>query len=81
MVFYGTAAAKGDGNVDDGKTEYRISPCALCAGKWICGGKEEGEGPLGKYFDAVCEEPLFGEDTWEAAESALQRQACVLALG
>ena len=44
-------------------------------------GQKEGDGPLGKFFDAVCHEPMFGEDTWEAAESTMQRQACVLALG
>ena len=33
-------------------------------------GKKEGEGPLGSKFDLVCEEPMFGEDTWEAAESS-----------
>ena len=31
-------------------------------------GKKEGEGPLGSKFDLVCEEPMFGEATWEAAE-------------
>lgn len=44
-------------------------------------GKKEGEGPLGNLFDVIEEENLFGEDTWEAAESAMQKQACVLALG
>ena len=29
-------------------------------------GKKEGEGPLGSKFDLVCEEPMFGEDTWES---------------
>ena len=44
-------------------------------------GKKEGEGPLGDLFDLVCEEPMFGSDTWEAAESAMQREAAVLAAG
>ena len=35
-------------------------------------GKKEGEGPLGSKFDLVCEEPMFGEATWEAAESTMQ---------
>ena len=39
------------------------------------GGKKEGEGPLGKYFDAVFEDARVGCDTWEQAESALQREA------
>lgn len=44
-------------------------------------GKKEGEGPLGKLFDLICEEPMFGSDTWEAAESAMQRETAVLASG
>lgn len=44
-------------------------------------GKKEGEGPLGRLFDMVEQEDLFGEDTWEAAESAMQKEACLLALG
>ena len=44
-------------------------------------GKKEGEGPLGNLFDLVCEEPMFGSGTWEAAESAMQREAAVLAAG
>ena len=36
-------------------------------------GKKEGEGPLGALFDFVETEDLFGESTWEAAESAMQK--------
>lgn len=44
-------------------------------------GKKEGEGPLGKFFDMVEEDNLFGENTWEEAESTMQKEACTLALG
>lgn len=44
-------------------------------------GKKEGEGPLSDYFDMICEDPMFGTDTWEAAESAMQKEAAVLAIG
>ena len=44
-------------------------------------GKKEGEGPLGSMFDMVAEEDLFGENTWEEAESTMQKEACLLALG
>ncbi len=37
------------------------------------GGKKEGEGPLGSYFDIINEDSLFGEDTWEKAESTMQK--------
>lgn len=45
-------------------------------------GSKEGEGPLGKLFDVVGEDDdKFGEDTWEEAESTLQKEAATLALG
>ena len=42
--------------------------------------QKEGDGPLGKLFDMVCEDPMFGCDTWEAAESTLQKEAATLAM-
>lgn len=39
-------------------------------------GKKEGEGPLGKLFDAVIDDDLFGEETWEKAESRFFYTAC-----
>lgn len=44
-------------------------------------GKKEGEGPLGLLFDMVGEDDLFGCNTWEEAESNLQKDAVYLALG
>lgn len=35
-------------------------------------GKKEGEGPMGHLFDEVNEDPMFGMNTWEEAESRLQ---------
>ena len=43
-------------------------------------GKKEGEGPLGQMFDFVEETNLFGQNTWEEAESEMQKEACLLAL-
>ena len=43
-------------------------------------GKKEGEGPLGKYFDKVVQDPMFGKNNWEQAESELQKRAAKLAL-
>ena len=43
-------------------------------------GPKEGEGPLGKDFDRVFSDPYLGKDTWEAAESELQKQALTMAL-
>lgn len=44
-------------------------------------GKKEGEGPLGDEFDMICDTDKFGEDTWEEAESSLQKESTALALG
>lgn len=35
-------------------------------------GKKEGDGPLGYLFDVIEEDPTFGKNTWEEAESELQ---------
>ncbi len=43
-------------------------------------GKKEGEGPLGPVIDVVEQDEMFGMDTWEQAESAMQKQAADLAL-
>lgn len=43
-------------------------------------GKKEGEGPLGKLFDYVGQDDMFGGKTWEEAESALQKKAVSLCL-
>ena len=43
-------------------------------------GKKEGEGPLGRLIDVVEQDERFGMETWEQAESAMQKQAADLAL-
>lgn len=37
-------------------------------------GQKEGEGPLEEYFDRVIDDPMAGQNTWEEAESEMQRQ-------
>ena len=44
-------------------------------------GTKESEGPLGGMMDMVGKDDLFGCDTWEEAESTLQKEAVTLALG
>lgn len=56
------------------------SPVCILAGASIAG-KKEGEGPLGEQIDFICEEPMFGADTWEAAESTMQKEALQTAIG
>ncbi|MBQ8899759.1 MAG: hypothetical protein IJY72_02275, partial [Akkermansia sp.] len=43
-------------------------------------GKKEGEGPRHADFDQIIEDDLFGEETWEMAESRLQSTAGTLAI-
>lgn len=38
-------------------------------------GQKEAEGPLGKLFDVVEQDAMLGQDSWEAAESLLQKEA------
>ena len=44
------------------------------------GGREEGEGPLGKYFDHIDESGAFGQKSFENAEGEMQRICLSLAL-
>lgn len=37
-------------------------------------GPKEGEGPLSNYFDIILTDDLFGEDSWELAESKMIRE-------
>lgn len=43
-------------------------------------GPKEGQGPWGKYFDWSLEDYLFGEESWEKAESKMLREAVKLAV-
>ncbi len=43
-------------------------------------GKKEKQGPLGRYFDIAFDDELFGQDSFEKAESFLQRSAVETAL-
>ena len=43
-------------------------------------GAKEGEGPLKDSFDMILTDDRFGEKTWEAAESRLQKETAALAM-
>lgn len=43
-------------------------------------GPKEGKGPLGDKFDQVLEDSLWGENTWEKAESKIIKEAMKLAV-
>lgn len=58
---------------------FEVSPYIISSGSVV--GSKEAEGPLGKLFDMTNQDDLFGAKTWEEAESNMQKEACVLALG
>ena len=58
--------------------ELRQSPSVLSGA--AVGGRVEGEGPLAKEFDKIDDDTTFGQDTWEKAESLMQKDAVNLAL-
>ena len=55
------------------------APVRIASAASIAGPKEAG-GPLAPYFDAAMEDELYGEDSWEKAESKLVREAITLAV-
>ena len=64
---------KGEQSIEFAKPPYIVSSASIA-------GKKESEGPLGELFDVVGKDDLFGEKTWEEAESTLQKEACLLTL-
>ena len=67
-------------NCVKGKQSIEFANAAYIVASASIAGKKESEGPLGELFDVVGNDDLFGEKTWEEAESALQKEACLLAL-
>ncbi|NLK21577.1 MAG: stage V sporulation protein AD [Epulopiscium sp.] len=49
--------------------KFDLPPSIISAASTV--GSKEGKGPLGTYFDVVLQDPLWGEDSWEKAESKL----------
>ena len=63
-----------------GRQTVALEKPAIILSHAAVGGKQEGEGPLAEYFDHLCEDSFFGEETWEKAESAMQKLALSRAL-
>ncbi len=67
--------------------EHRIGKQTLCfetapalLGWASIVGKKEGQGPLAREFDMVSQDTRFGQDSWEKAESQMQKEALQRAL-
>lgn len=66
---------------EQGRQSIKIPvPVYIRASASIAGSKE-GEGPLGDLFDMVGVDDKFGSNTWEEAESTLQKETLQLAIG
>lgn len=66
---------------EQGKQSIKIPiPVYIRASASVAGTKE-GAGPFGELFDVVGVDDKFGCDTWEEAESTLQKEALQLAIG
>lgn len=63
-----------------GRQTVALEKPAVILAHAAVGGKQEGEGPLARYFDYLCEDSFFGEETWEKAESTMQKIALSRAL-
>ena len=61
------------------QTVILTNPVGIIAGASVVGPKE-GEGPLGEFFDQIVQDPLFGADSWEKAESKFVKAAAELAV-
>lgn len=57
-----------------GKCSIKFDNKPLISASASVVGQKEGEGPLGEYFDRVIDDPMAGQNTWEEAESEMQRQ-------
>lgn len=69
-------------NIAIGKSSIAYSEAVLIKGSGSIVGQMEGEGPLGQCFDKVGTDKndMFGADSWEKAESALQKEAVAITL-
>ncbi|MCI8442121.1 MAG: stage V sporulation protein AD [Provencibacterium sp.] len=63
-----------------GKYTTRLDSSPSVLGFAAIASKKEGEGPLAPYFDVICDDTAFGEQTWEKAESRMQKDAVNKAL-
>ena len=62
------------------KCTYILNNCPNVKTYACVGGKKEGEGPMGEYFDKINNDPYFTTDTFEKAESEMQKQSILIAL-
>ncbi len=59
--------------------QFKEAPYIISSANIV--GTKEGDGPLKDYFDVIGADDKFGQDTWEEAESTLQKEAFTMAIG
>lgn len=57
---------------------FALPPVIINAGAVV--GQKEGEGPLHESFDEILSDDKLGKDSWEEAESALQKHTAILTM-
>ena len=63
-----------------GKQTVKFAEKPILAGRGNVAGEKEGQGPLARYFDMVLEDDMFGQKSWEKAESKMLKEAMNKAL-
>ena len=58
--------------------QFKYTPYIINSASIV--GSKEGQGPMGKLFDKVGQDDMFGAETWEEAESTLQKEALQILL-
>lgn len=68
-------------NVQLGKQSLQFAEAPFIISSANIVGTKEGEGPLQNCFDVIGADDKFGQDTWEEAESTLQKEAFTMTIG
>lgn len=58
-----------------GRSSIKLPVPVFIGASYAIAGTKEGEGPLAGQFDELLEDDKFGQESWEAAESKLQKEA------
>lgn len=66
------------GQIGKQSIEFENPPYLLSSSSVV--GQKESEGPLGKLFDEIVEDPMAGQGNWEEGESEIMKRAISLAI-
>ena len=58
-----------------GKQSVKFQLCSYIIGSASVVGKKEGQGPMARWFDHCLDDDIYGEKTWEKAESKMLKEA------